>query len=149
MNLKEKILSDIKTAMKEKDSKKLEVLRFVNSQIKNKEIDIRPETLTDSDILKVLKKYLKQRKESMEQFKIHGRDDLVQSEQYQAGVVEAYLPQMMSEDEIKVVVKSVVEKTGASSMKEMGSVMKAVMAEVGDLADSKILSQTVKAELGA
>jgi len=149
MTLKEKILSDIKTAMKEKDSKKLEVLRFVNSQIKNKEIEIRPETLTDSDVLKVLKKYLKQRKESMEQFKTHGRDDLVESEQYQAGVIEAYLPQMMSEDEIKVVVKSVVEKTGASSMKEMGSVMKAVMAEVGDLADSKILSQTVKAELGA
>ena len=149
MSLKENILEDIKLTMKEKDAKKLEVLRFVNSEIKNKEIEIRPEQITDSDVIKVLKKYIKQRKESMEQFKSHGRDDLVESEAYQARVVEAYLPQMMSEDEVRAVVKDVISKTGASSMKEMGVVMKEVMAKVGDLADAKILSQMVKSELGA
>jgi len=149
MSLKENILTDIKVAMKEKDTKKLEVLRFVNSQIKNREIEIRPETITDSDIIKVLKKYIKQRKESMEQFKSHGRDDLVESEAYQAKVVEFYLPQMMSEDEIRAIVKEVIAETGASSMKEMGTVMKGVMAKAGDLADAKMLSQMVKSELGA
>ena len=149
MSLKENILTDIKVAMKEKDTKKLEVLRFVNSQIKNREIEIRPETITDSDIIKVLKKYIKQRKESMEQFKSHGRDDLVESEAYQAKVVEFYLPQMMSEDEIRAIVKEVIDETGASSMKEMGTVMKGVMAKAGDLADAKMLSQMVKSELGA
>jgi len=149
MSLKEQILSDIKIAMKEKDTKKLEVLRFVNAQIKNKEIEVRPETITDSDTLKVLKKYIKQRKESIEQFKTHGRDDLVQSETYQAEVVEAYLPKMMTEDEVKAVVKEVISATGASSMKEMGAVMKGVMDKAGDLADGKMLSQVVKAELGA
>jgi len=148
MSLKENILTDIKVAMKEKDAKKLDVLRFVNSQIKNREIEIRPETITDSDVIKVLKKYIKQRKESMEQFKSHGRDDLVESEAYQAKVVELYLPQMMTEDEIRVVVKEVIAETGAKSMKEMGMVMKGVMAKAGDLADAKMLSQVVKSELG-
>ena len=137
MSLKEQILADIKIVMKEKDSKKLEVLRFVNAQIKNKEIELRPGTVSDSDVLKVLKKYIKQRKESIEQFKSLGRDDLVESESYQASVVEVYLPKMMSEDEVKAVVKVVIAETGASSMKEMGAVMKAVMAKVGDLADGK------------
>jgi uncharacterized protein YqeY len=149
MSLKDNILEDIKVAMKEKDTKKLEVLRFVNAQIKNREIEVRPETITDSDIIKVLKKYIKQRRESMEQFKSHGRDDLVEAESYQAEVVEAYLPKMMSEDEVKTIVKQVITETGASSMKDMGSVMKGVMAKTGDLADSKMLSQMVKSELGA
>ena len=149
MSLKESILADIKVAMKEKDSKKLDVLRFVNAQIKNKEIEVRPEPITDSDVIKVLKKYIKQRKESIEQFKSHGRDDLVEAESYQAQVVGAYLPRMMSEDELRVAVKEVVSETGAHSMKEMGAVMKALMAKVGDLADAKMLSQIVKSELGA
>ena len=74
---------------------------------------------------------------------------MVEAETYQAEVVEAYLPQMMSEDEIKEIVKKVITETGASSMKEMGAVMKGVMAQTGDLADAKTLSQMVKSELGA
>lgn len=147
MLIKETILSDIKTAMKEKDSKKLEVLRFINSQIKNKEIELRPEPLSESEVIKVLKKYLKQRQESMAQFKEHGRDDLVESEKYQAAVIEAYLPKMMSEEELKKVVDDVVSEEGATSMKDMGSVMQKVIKKTGDLADGKMISQLVKARL--
>lgn len=147
MLIKETILSDIKTAMKEKDSKKLEVLRFVNSQIKNKEIELRPEELSDSEVIKVLKKYVKQRQESMAQFKEHGRDDLVEAEKYQAEVVEAYLPKMMSEEELKKVVEETVAEEGATSMKDMGAVMQKVIKKTGDLADGKMISQLVKAKL--
>lgn len=144
MTLKDKILNDIKSAMKAKDSKKLSVLRFVNAQIKNKEIEVRPNTITDEDITQVLKKYLKQRNEAVEQYAKAGRQDLVDQEKYEASVAEGYLPKMLSEDELQPIVAKVVQDIGASSMKDMGNVMKEVLAQTGGRADGKMVSTMVK-----
>lgn len=144
MSLKEKILSDIKDAMKAKDSKKLEVLRFVNAQIKNKEIELRPNTITDEDTVQVFKKFVKQRNEAAEQFKQAGREDLVEKENFEAAVIESYLPKMMSEDQLKPIVENIIKETGASSVKDMGNVMKEVLAQTKGLADGKMVSTLVK-----
>lgn len=148
MSLKQEILENIKTAMKARDTKTLEVLRYVNAQIKNKEIEVRPKEVTDEDVMQVLKKYLKQRKEAMEQFQSAGREDLVAGEKEQAAIVEKYLPEMMSEEQLKPVVEEAVKALGASSMKDMGAVMKEVMAKTAGKADGKMISTLVKASLG-
>ncbi len=147
MPLKPKILEDIKIAMKARDSEKLEVLRFVNAQIKNKEIELRPKELTNEDVMQVLKKYLKQRKEAAEQFKAAKRQDLVDKEIAEAAIVEAYLPEMLSEDQLKPIVSEVITALGASTMRDMGAVMKEVTAKTGGLADGKMVSTLVKASL--
>jgi len=148
MSLKTTILDDIKTAMKARDSKKLEVLRFVNAQIKNKEIEIRPKEVTDEDVMSVLKKFVKQRNEAMEQFQAANRGDLVAKEKEEAAMIEAYLPEMMAEDQVKAVVAEAVKETGASSMKDMGKVMKVVLEKTGGQADGKLVSTLVKGALG-
>ncbi len=147
MNLKSKLLDDIKTAMKAKDSVTLSSLRFLNAQIKNKEIEARPKELTDEDVLSVVKKAVKQRKESIHQYKEAGREDLVAQEQSELTIIEKYLPEMMPEAEVKKLVLDVVKELNASSMKDMGNVMKAVLAKSGGLADSATVSSLVKAEL--
>jgi len=148
MSLRAQLLSDIKTAMKAKDSQKLEVLRFVNAQVKNKEIEVRPKEVSDDDVMQVLKKYLKQRNEAAEQFGKAGREDLVEKEKYEASVIEAYMPEMMTEDQLKPIVAEAVAETGASSMKDMGNVMKIVLEKAGSAADGKMVSTLVKAALG-
>lgn len=148
MSLKAQILSDIKVAMKAKEASKLEVLRFLNAQIKNKEIEVRPEEISDADVTQVLKKYMKQRKEAAEQFSKAGRADLVEKEEYEAGVVAAYLPEMMTEDQLKPIVVEAVKSSGATSMKDMGAVMKLVLEKAGSSADGKMVSSLVKAALG-
>lgn len=147
MSLKAQILSDIKDSMKAKETAKLEVLRFVNAQIKNKEIELRPKEVNDSDVTQVLKKYLKQRKEAADQFAKAGREDLVEKEKFEASIVESYLPEMMTEEQLKPLVEEAVQSTGASSMKDMGAVMKVVLEKAGDTADGKMVSTLVKAAL--
>ncbi len=147
MSLKADILDHIKVAMKAKDSKKLEVLRFVNAEIKNKEIQMRPNEISEDDVMQVLKKYLKQRKEAAAQFAEAGRQDLVDKEAYEASVIEAYLPEMLTEDQLKPIVEEVVKATGASSMKDMGAVMKEVLEKAGAQADGKMVSTLVRAAL--
>lgn len=147
MSLKAEILDNIKIAMKARDSKKLEVLRFVNAEIKNKEIQARPKEITEDDVMQVLKRYLKQRKEAASQFAEAGRQDLVDKEAYEASVIEAYLPEMLTEDQLKPIVDEVVKATGASSMKDMGSVMKEVLEKAGAQADGKMVSTLVRAAL--
>ncbi len=147
MSLKADILGHIKEAMKARDSKRLEVLRFVNAEIKNKEIQMRPKEISEDDVTQVLKRYLKQRKEAAAQFAEAGRQDLVEKETYEASVVEAYLPEMLTEDQLKPIVEEVVKATGASSMKDMGAVMKEVLEKAGAQADGKMVSTLVRAEL--
>lgn len=148
MSLRAQILSDIKTAMKAKEGQKLEVLRFVNAEIKNKEIAVRPNEISEDDVMQVLKKYLKQRKEASEQFAKAGREDLVDKEKFEASVVEAYLPEMMTEEQLKPIVDKAVKESGASSMKDMGKVMKLVLEKAGSSADGKMVSSLVKSALG-
>lgn len=147
MSMKEQILNDIKTAMKARDLETVSALRMVSSAIKNKEIEVRPNELTDQDVTSVLKKLSKQRKDSIEQFQKAGRDDLAQKEQKELSVLEKYLPEQMSEEQISEVVVAAINEVGAASMKDMGKVMQAVTAKTQGSADNKLVSQIVKAKL--
>ncbi|MEM7646912.1 MAG: GatB/YqeY domain-containing protein [Pseudomonadota bacterium] len=147
MSLKEQIESDVKTAMKARDSQTVSALRMVTSAIKNKMIEVRPNDLTDDDVIGVLKKLSKQRKDSIEQFQKAGRDDLVEQEQKELVVLEKYLPEQMSEEKITEIVTATITEMGASSMKDMGKVMGAVTGKTQGTADNKLVSQIVKAQL--
>ena len=147
MSLKEQIESDTKTAMKARDTDTVSALRMVTAAVKNKMIEVRPNELTDDDVIGVLKKLSKQRKDSIEQFQKAGRDDLVANEQRELSVLEKYLPEQMSEEQIVEVVTAAISEVGASSMKDMGKVMQAVTAKTQGAADNKIVSQIVKAKL--
>ncbi len=147
MELREQILADIKAAMIAKDSLKLNTLRFLQSAIKNKEIDSRPNPITAEDVMGVLKKLVKQRKESIDQYKAANRQDLVDQEAAELKVMEAYLPAQMTTEQIEKVVLEVITSTGAKTIKEMGVVMKEVLAKTAGTADGKIVSELIKAKL--
>ena len=128
MEIREKIMADIKAAMISKDSVKLNTLRFLNSAIKNKEIDSRPTPITAEDIMGVIKKLVKQRKESIDQFTTAGRMDLADQETSELKVLEAYMPSQMTKEQIEAMVSDVIAATGAKTIKDMGAVMKEAMA---------------------
>lgn len=147
MEIREKIMADIKAAMVSKDSVKLNTLRFLNSAIKNKEIDSRPNPLTAEDVMGVIKKLVKQRKESIDQFTTAGRTDLADQETSELKVLEAYMPAQMTREQIEAMVTDVIAATGAKSIKDMGTVMKEAMAKSAGLADGKVLSEVIKSKL--
>ncbi len=147
MELREQIANDVKTAMKEKNQVRLNTLRFLQSAIKNREIDMRPEPLTGDEVMSVLKKLVKQRKESIEQYQAGGRQDLVESEAAELKILEAYLPQQMGRDQVEKIVTDVIAALGAKSVKDMGQVMKEVMARTQGTADNKTISEIIKAKL--
>lgn len=144
MSLKDKILSDIKDAMKNKDAVVLSTLRFLNAAIKNKEIEVRPNAITDEDVVNVIKKSVKQRQDSIEQYENAGRPELAENEKAELKILEAYLPEQLSEDQIAVIVREAITATGASTMKDMGGVMSYVREKTGGNADNRIVSQIVK-----
>ncbi len=146
MTLKEQLTEDMKTAMKQKEQTRLGTIRLLRSAIKNKEIEIGKE-LDDQGVIQVISTAVKQHKESIEQFEKGGRDELVQKEQAELNVLQSYLPQQMSEDEMRALVKEAVDAVGASSMKEMGKVMKYIMPKVQGRADGKVINQFVKEQL--
>ena len=148
MSLKDQIMADVKSAMKNKEADKLSALRFLQAAIKNKEIDVRPNEITEDDVLGVIKKAVKQRKDSIEQYGQAGRDDLVQKETFELEIIQAYLPEQLSEEAVAKIVEPVIAETGASSMKDMGAVMQAVMAKTAGAADNKVVSQLVRGKLG-
>jgi uncharacterized protein len=145
--LREQILNDIKEAMKNKQAERLSALRMLQSAVKNKEIELRPNTITDSDIFDVIKKMVKQRKESIEQFQAAGRTDLAEKESAEADMLSLYLPAQMSEQQIQAIVESVIKDLNASSQKDMGAVMKEAIARCKGSADNKIVSQIIKTKL--
>jgi hypothetical protein len=147
MSLKQKISDDTKEAMKAKDATKVNVLRFLTSAVKNKEIELRPNPLTDDDVIAVIKKSAKQRQDSIEQFSAAGRNDLADAEKLELKIIETYLPQQMSADQVQKIVLEVIKETGATSAKEMGAVMKAVIAKTQGTADNKLVSELVKKQL--
>lgn len=150
MSLKAKLLDDLKAAMKAKESDKTRVLRSIKAKILEKEISERKEgqsTLSDEQIVDVLMKAAKQRKESIDQFKEGGRDDLVEKEEMELALIEKYLPEMMSEDEIRTAVKDQIEEMNATSMADMGKVMGALMGKLKGKAEGALISKIVKEEL--
>ena len=150
MSLEISINNDIKSAMIAKDKRKLEALRAVKSALlliktgKDTSFAEVPEELE----MKTLQKLIKQRKESAEIFAKQGRAEMAEEELYQAGIIEAYLPEQMSEDEIKTIVEKIIADTGASSMKDMGKVMGMASKQLAGKADNKIVSQIVRTLLG-
>lgn len=148
MRLKEQLKEDTNEASKSGDSQKRDVLRMMQAAIKQIEIDEQV-TLDDAGVLKVLTKQAKQRRESIADYSKAGRDDLVAQEEYELGIIETYLPQMMSKEEIELLVKQVIVDTGATSTKEMGKVMGKLMPQVQGKADGRLVNEVVRAELAA
>lgn len=148
MGLRETIDSDIKNAMKSGEKDKVSALRMLVAAIKNKQIDKRPEPLTENDVQDTVRSLIKQRKDSIEQFAKGGRQDLVAKETAEVAVLEVYLPQQLPRDEVERMVREAIAQTGAQSAKDMGKVMKALMPVVAGRADNKMLSELVKNALG-
>lgn len=152
MSIKETILKDLKAAMKAKDADRLRVVRSLKSKILEKEISERTggeATISDEQVVEVLMKAAKQRKESIEQFEQGGRDDLAEKERQELAIIEGYLPEMMSEDEIRKAVQAQIKKMGASSIADMGKVMGALMGQLKGKADGSAISAIVKEELSS
>jgi uncharacterized protein YqeY len=147
MGLKEKILEDMKNAMKNQEADRLSAIRFLQSAVKNREIELRPNAISDQDILGVIKKLVKQRQDSIEQFEKGGRTDLADKEKFELSILETYLPKQLSADEVGKVVNDVIAALGANSIKQMGAVIKEVQARTGGAADNRQVSELVKARL--
>ena len=146
-SLKDTIVNDLTAAMKAKDGARVGVLRMVKAALMNRFIEKGGE-LTDEEAAKTLNSLVKQRRDSIEQYEKAGRAELAAKEAAEIEFIEVYLPKAASQDEINAAVAAAVAETGASSMKEMGAVMKAAMANLaGKTADGKLVSEAVKARL--
>jgi hypothetical protein len=150
MGLKEQIVNDLTAAMKSKDAAKTSTLRMVKTAITNKEIEkgSKDTALSDDELMKLLQTLLKQRRDSIEQYEKAGRTELADKERAEVAIIQAYLPQAASREDIEAAVAEAITETGASSMKEMGAVMKAALTKLaGKNADGKTVSEIVKAKL--
>ena len=147
MSLLDTIVSDLTDAMKAKDADRLSTLRMVKANLMNRKIE-KGSDLTDEDITKALQSLVKQRRDSIEQYENAGRTELAAKEALEISHIEVYLPQAATPEEIEQAVAEAVAETGASSMKDMGTVMKAALAKLqGKMADGKLVSEAVKAKL--
>ena len=147
MSLKEQIVADMTAAMKAKDAARTSTLRLLKAAIVNREIEKGGE-LDDDELSKLLRSQLKQRRDSVDQYQKAGRPELVEKETAEIAVIESYLPQAASPEEIEQAVMAAIAETGATSMKEMGAVMKATMALLtGKTPDGRVVSETVKKKL--
>ncbi|MSQ98725.1 MAG: GatB/YqeY domain-containing protein [Xanthomonadales bacterium] len=148
MSLKAQILDDVKNAMRAQDRERLGALRLISAAIKQIEVDERIE-LNDAQVLAVLDKMVKQRRESLEQFEKAGREDLAAKERFELGIIQAYMPEPLSAEELTALIRSAIVQLGASSIRDMGPVMNALREQVQGRADMKAVSQAVKAQLSA
>ena len=147
MSLKDTIIADLTAAMKSKDTDRLSTLRMVKANLMNRKIE-KGSDLTDEDVTKALQSLVKQRRDSIEQYENAGRTELAAKEAAEISHIEIYLPQAATAEEINVAVDEAVTETGASSMKDMGTVMKATLAKLqGKTADGKLVSEAVKARI--
>ena len=147
--LEQKISSDYIQAMKERNALKSSVLSFLRAQIKNVRIDSKAPELSDGDVIVVIKKQIKQRQESIVQFDAGGRADLVEKEKSEMEILQSYLPQQASLEESESAVRAAIAEAKATSMKDMGNVMKIVLSKLEGRADSKVISDLVKKGLAS
>lgn len=147
MSLNEKIIADLTTSMKAQDAQRTSTLRMIKAAMMNRKIE-KGADLDDDEMQKLLRSLVKQRRDSVEQYEKAGRADLVAKEQAEIKVLEEYLPQAASAEEIEAAVVAAIGETGASSMRDMGKVMKAAQAALaGKNADGRLISETVKSKL--
>lgn len=145
--LEEKIFNDYKEAMKNRDTLKSSVLSFLRAAMMNAAIEKKKKNLEDNDAIAVIKKQVKQRQDSIEQFQKGNRQDLADKEIKELGILKAYLPEELAEEEIKKIIEEAVLSITASGMKDMGRVMKEVAVRIAGRADSKLVSDLVRERL--
>jgi uncharacterized protein YqeY len=146
-NLKERLNEDVKVAMRNKNRDRLVTLRMITAAIKQKEVDERVE-LDDTRVLAIIDKIARQHRDSIQQFEAAGRTDLVDKEKTELSIVQGYLPEQLGEDEIKQLIQSAIQTTGASSVKDMGKVMAIIRPQIQGRADMTRTSELIKALLG-
>jgi uncharacterized protein YqeY len=144
--LKTRITDDVKAAMRSQDKPRLATLRLITAAIKQKEVDERIE-LSDEQVLGVLEKMVKQRKDSIDQYQRAGREDLVAVEQFELGIIQDYLPAQLSDAELTALIDAAIAQTGASEMKDMGKLMAALKPKLAGRADMGQVSSLIKAKL--
>jgi uncharacterized protein YqeY len=147
MSLKERIQQDVKDAMRAKDKPRLATIRLITAAIKQREVDERID-LDDSQVIAVLDKMVKQRRESISQFEKASRDDLIAQENSELEIIQSYLPEQLTEAEITVLIDTAMAATGAASIKDMGKVMGQLKPKLQGRADMGAVSAMIKARLG-
>ncbi|MGH8687419.1 MAG: GatB/YqeY domain-containing protein [Burkholderiales bacterium] len=148
MSLKDRITEDMKAAMRARDAARLAAVRLLLAALKQKEVDERVE-LADADVLGIIEKMVKQRRESIAQFEKAARQDLANQEKYEIGVLQAYLPQPLGEAEVAQAVAAAIAEAGAASVKDMGKVMALLKPRLAGRADVGKVSALVRSKLGA
>jgi len=146
MSLKDQLTSDMKEAMKAKQTERLSTIRQLRSAIKNKEIEIGKE-LNDDAVISVIGTLVKQRREAAQMYRDNDRPELAKKEETELAVLQDYLPAQLGKDELREIVKAVIAESGAASMKDMGKVMPQVMAKTKGAADGKLVNQLVREQL--
>lgn len=147
MSLKQRLTDDMKAAMKGGDKERLAVIRLVNAAIKQREVDERIQ-LDDTQVLSVLEKMIKQRRDSVSQYEAANREDLAAIERFEISVIQDYMPQALSEAEIDVLIEAAIAETGAASGRDMGKVVGALKPKVAGRTDMGAVSARIKARLG-
>jgi uncharacterized protein len=146
VSLKARVNDDVKAAMRSGDARRRDALRLLTAALKQREVDERKE-LADADVVAVIEKMIKQRREAIAQFEKGGRQDLAQNEQYEIGLLQAYMPQAMSDSEIAAAVAAAIAASGAKAPSDMGKVMGALKGQLAGKADMTKVSALVKAKL--
>jgi uncharacterized protein YqeY len=146
MSLEERLIDEMKQAMKSSDKLRLSTIRMIRSAVKNKEIELRKK-LDDGEILRVVQGMMRKGEESVEQFQSGGRADLVEKEKKEIEILKSFLPQAIEQEEILRIIDQSIEETQASSLKDLGKVMKSVMPKLGGKADGRLINQLVRERL--
>ena len=148
MTLLDQIHADLKEAMRARDSVRLGALRLILTAVKNKEKEVKRK-VEEKEVLQIISNQIKQRKDSIEQYKKGGRKDLVEKEEQELKILQAYMPEQLSEEELKKLVEETIKEVGATTVKDLGKVMKAIMPEVAGRADGKEVNQLVRTYLSS
>ncbi len=148
MTLLDQIHADLKEAMRARDSVRLGALRLILTAVKNKEKEVKRE-LEEKEVIQIISNQIKQRKDSIEQYKKGGREDLVEKEEQELKILQAYMPEQLSEEELKKLVEETIKEVGATTAKDLGKVMKAIMPKVAGRADGKEVNQLVRTYLSS
>lgn len=146
MNLEERILEAMKEAMRTNDKARLSTIRMIRSSIKNREIELRKK-LEDEEIIRVIQGMIRKSEEAIEQFHAGGRTDLVEKEKKEIEILKSFLPQPLGQEELIRMIDETIQETKATSLKDLGKVMKLIMPKIGGRADGKLVNQLVKERL--
>ena len=146
MSLDERLVEEMKGAMKSNEKLRLSTIRMIRSTIKNKEIELR-KPLDDEEIQKVIQGMVRKAEESIEQFKLGGRTDLVEKESKEMEILKSFLPQSLTQEEILKIIDQTIEETQSTSLKDLGKVMKSIIPKLQGKADGKLVNQLVKSRL--